>query len=363
MQSEIQIDVRPRDGKGRHFVVARHSGDEHPHTFDVFDQWQRQKFREAVVGRFGLPDEAHGWIDKELQAKALAADSKSLLKPVITMLNTVAPQKVEWLWPNRIAIGKNNLLCGDPGLGKSLLALDVAARVSRGDFFPERDFEQQPGGVVILTLEDHAADTLVPRLLAHEADLSRIAHVQGLSEIDSDGKSIHGIDLLHDIQSVRIAIEQVDNCKLLIVDTISDYLGEKTDSHKNRDTRAVLNPMAALANECRVANLIISHLRKGDGRAIHAAMGSVGFVGQCRVAWMITRCPTNQRRRLMASMKNNLADDSSGLAFTIEPHGPDNGPVLCWEAEPIHMSASKQWHSKNNHQAASHTPAKLRQLG
>ncbi len=107
-----------------------------------------------------------------------------------------------------------------------------------------RDFEQQPGGVVILTLEDDAADTLVPRLLAHEADLSRIAHVQGLSEIDSDGKSIHGIDLLNDIQSVRTAIEQVDNCKLLIVDTISDYLGEKTDSHKNRDTRAVLNPMA-----------------------------------------------------------------------------------------------------------------------
>ncbi|HEY3394126.1 MAG TPA: AAA family ATPase, partial [Lacipirellulaceae bacterium] len=252
------------------------------------------------------------------------------------------PKKVEWLWPNRLAIGKNNLVCGDPGLGKSLWSLDVAARVSRGEGFPDsHDERRDPGGVVILTMEDDDEDTIVPRLVAHNADLSRIVHVKGITEVDGDGEQIHAIDLAQDIQSIRAAVEQVKNCKLVIVDTISDYMGSKTDAHKNRDVRSVLNPFAAMANECRVANLCISHLRKGEGRAIHSAMGSIGFVGQCRVAWAITRCPTNSRRRLMTCIKNNLADDTSGLAFTIEPYGPDNGPVLAWEAEPVRMSADQ----------------------
>jgi hypothetical protein len=194
---------------------------------------------------------------------------------------------------------------------------------------------------VILTLEDDDADTIVPRLKDHKANLSRIAHVKGLADVDGDGKTIRGIDLLHDIESVRAAIDQVPNCRLLIIDTISDYLGHQTDSHKNRDIRAVLNPLAALAAERRIANLCISHLRKGEGPAIHAAMGSVGFIGQSRVAWMITRCPVNSRRRLMTCVKNNLADDTSGLAFTIEPLGSDKGPVICWESEPLTMSADE----------------------
>lgn len=99
--------------------------------------------------------------------------------------------------------------------------------------------------------------------------------------------------------------------------------------------------MAAMANEMRVANLCISHLRKGEGLAIHATMGSVGFVGQCRAAWAITRCPTNPRRRLLTCIKSNLADDSSGLAYSIEPHGPDGGPIVCWEADAIRMSADE----------------------
>jgi hypothetical protein len=53
----------------------------------------------------------------------------------------VPRRPVEWLWPNRIAIGKVTLLVGDPGLGKSLVALDIAARVSRGTPWPD----EQPG--------------------------------------------------------------------------------------------------------------------------------------------------------------------------------------------------------------------------
>ena len=340
---KLKIEVRPRDSYDKHLVVVSLNGTKFTSRFDIDAQFQRSKCREAIISRFGLGEDAHEYIEERLMMGAEAAEeSKSLFRPVVTMLDTVTPKPVEWLWPERIAIGKNNLLCGDPGLGKSLLALCVAARVTRDDKYPDGSRSGLgPAGVVILTMEDDAEDTIVPRLLAHNADLSRIGLVSGLTDTDSDGEIIRGIDLAHDIASIRAAIKQVPNCRLVVVDTISDYIGGKTDTHKNRDVRSVMNPLAALANECRVANLCIAHMKKGDGRAIHATMGSIGFVGQARVAWAVTRCPVNAKRRLMTCIKNNLADDTSGLAYTIESHPFNGGPVLAWEAEPVRMSADE----------------------
>ena len=43
----------------------------------------------------------------------------------------------------------------------------------------------------------------------------------------------------------------------------------------------------------------------------------------------------------MTLIKNNLGDDQSGLAYAIEPYGPDDSPVICWEAEPVRMTAEQ----------------------
>ena len=47
------------------------------------------------------------------------------------------PTPIVWLWPGRIAIGKLTMLSGDPGLGKSLLTIDLSARVSIGAAWPD----------------------------------------------------------------------------------------------------------------------------------------------------------------------------------------------------------------------------------
>jgi putative DNA primase/helicase len=45
----------------------------------------------------------------------------------------ITPEPIEWLWPNRIAIGKLTLLAGEAGLGKSQVGISMAAAVTRGD--------------------------------------------------------------------------------------------------------------------------------------------------------------------------------------------------------------------------------------
>src|SRR5208337_2012961 len=72
----------------------------------------------------------------------------------------------KWLWPGVIPAGKLTLLVGDPGVGKSLLTLDIAARVTRGRPWPDCSAACAIGEVILLSAEDDPADTIKPRLLA-----------------------------------------------------------------------------------------------------------------------------------------------------------------------------------------------------
>jgi hypothetical protein len=89
-------------------------------------------------------------------------------------LSAVRVVNLDWLWPGYLARGKLALLDGDPGLGKSLIALDLAARLSRGGPLPDDATLPNPGTTVVLSAEDDAADTIRPRLEAAGADLSRV---------------------------------------------------------------------------------------------------------------------------------------------------------------------------------------------
>jgi hypothetical protein len=254
----------------------------------------------------------------------------------------VEPETVEWLWEGRIAIGKLTLLVGDPGLGKSFLTLDIAARVSRGAPWPDQPNELQGAAdVVLLSAEDDVADTIRPRLDNHEADCKRIVVITGVDGNDERGGYVRQFDLVRDIDQLRAAIDATDYCRLVIIDPITAYLG-KTDSHVNAEVRSALAPLAALAAERRVAILGVSHLRKGEGMAIHRTMGSLAFVAAARAAWAVVRDKQNPRQRLLLPVKNNIAPDGgNGLAFTIESHGPADAPVVCWSADPVTIDVNE----------------------
>jgi hypothetical protein len=87
-------------------------------------------------------------------------------------LADVVPEKVEWLWPGRIAIGKLTLIAGEPGLGKSQLSIAIAAAVTTGAAWPDGSGRAPLGSVIILSAEDGVADTIRPRFDAAGGDPS-----------------------------------------------------------------------------------------------------------------------------------------------------------------------------------------------
>jgi hypothetical protein len=78
-------------------------------------------------------------------------DGSIAVRPVIVRLADVQPEPVTWVWPGRVAAGKVALLIGDPGLGKSWITLDIAARQSTGRAWPDQAAAAPAGDVLLPT--------------------------------------------------------------------------------------------------------------------------------------------------------------------------------------------------------------------
>jgi hypothetical protein len=233
--------------------------------------------------------------------------------PVLIRIADVAPESVRWLWQNRIAFGKLNLIAGDPGIGKSFITLDLAARASTGRAFPDGAPSCEPCSVVLLSAEDGVADTIRPRLEAAGAnlDLISILLAKKIGEKESPISSLSA-----DLKVLESAVEQT-RARLVIVDPISAYMGD-ADSHKNADVRAVLAPLAALAEQKSAALVGVTHLGKGENSALYRVLGSIAFTAAARVLHGAAELQDGSGRRVFGPLKSNLSALPKALAFQLD---------------------------------------------
>jgi len=266
---------------------------------------------------------------------------------VTRCLADVPPEPIKWLWPGRVALGKPNLVAGQPGGGKSQLTIAMAAPVSTGSNWPDGASCPQ-GSIIFISCEDDVGDTIVPRLLAAGADLSRVHVLDWVRKPAPDGQSFeqHLFNLSRDVQTLQAFVEELGNVRLIVIDPISAYVGG-IDSHKASDVRGALAPLQTLAAETGAAVVLVAHLNKGsgDGSAIARVGGSGAFVAACRSAWLVEADPQDEerKRRILTPLKNNIGDDKTGFAFSIQSvdlQGIETSRVV-FEPDPVVVSASE----------------------
>lgn len=297
--------------------------------------------RMGLIGQTAL---TNGSATTAVSSNAAHDAGSSELQLDVRRMSDVESKHVDWLWPNRIAIGKQTLIGGEPGVGKSQLTAALAAAVTTGGDWPCREGRAPLGNVVILSAEDDAADTIKPRLDAAGADVTRVYLVSAVQQRDGKGRRVFSLQI--DLPLLEQEIASIGNVRLVIIDPISSYLG-KTDSHKNSDVRATLEPVGDMATRVGVAVVSITHFAKGAGRnAINSFIGSVGFVGVSRAGFTVTRDPESEdpARRLFVTAKNNLAPDKSGQAFRIEQRllsGNILASAVVWNHERINKTADE----------------------
>ena len=243
-------------------------------------------------------------------------------------LSDVTPQSVEWLWYPYIPFGKITIMHGDGGEGKTTLALNLAAILSRGEALPCNSYDNanwltDPITVIYQTAEDGLADTIKPRLLAAGADCSRII------TIDETDNVLSMTD-----ERIEKTIKAT-GARLLILDPIQGYLGANVDINRANEVRPIFSQLGKIAEKYNCAILLIGHLGKCKQKAAYRGLGSVDIVAAARSVLMVGKPPNDPAKRIICHSKSNLAPMGQSLNFKINNGKVEWGEFVTTMADEI----------------------------
>src|SRR6266480_2532041 len=250
-----------------------------------------------------------------------------------TILSDVETRQIEWLWHGRIPLGKITILDGDPGIGKSLIAINIAACVSAGHPMPDGTPGIQ-GGVIIIAPEDSPADTIKPRLEAIGGNSAQVLIVDTVERFDAKRMGIfnYPFSLSRDLHDLEMTIMR-RKAKLVILDPLMAVLGHDVSATNDQDIREVLTPLAHVAERTRCAILIIRHLNKSSStNALYRGAGSIGIIGAARMGLIAVRSPYDEQKCILATSKNNLSKQASHLLYQIVEN-EQKIPYIQWLGE------------------------------
>lgn len=225
---------------------------------------------------------------------------------IVTRFAAIEPTPIDWVWPAHLPAGMLTVLDGDPGLGKSTLVLDLAARVSRGAPMPDASGGGDPAGVVLLSAEDDLARTIRPRLDAAGADVERVATIE---LPDGDGLRRPPLITPHDLGEVEVAVGDL-GARLCVLDPLVAYLPDAVDTNRDHSVRRALAALSALGERTGCAIVVVRHLRKSCAdNPLYRGGGSIGITAAARAAFLLALDPGDAegRRRVLAPLKMNLA--------------------------------------------------------
>lgn len=250
---------------------------------------------------------------------------------LLVRASEIKPANVKFLQTPELPLGCLTLIVGLGGLGKSHFTVETAARATRGQL--KGDLRGIPVGVVMATVEDGLATTMVPRLIAAGADLDRVHFVS----------QDEPFSIPNDLELLEEAIVGKD-VRMLVIDPLVAYIPAKLDSHKDQHARVALAPLAALAAKHEIAVPAVMHLNKAaEATSLFLRVSSsTGFLNAARSALLVAQDPDDADARIIAHGKHNLSEAGPSRRFRIV------GTEVTTDDEPIRTSQIK-WCGTSGH--------------
>jgi hypothetical protein len=249
-------------------------------------------------------------------------------------LADVVPSTAQWLWRDYVVLGALTELGGDPDLGKSTIAANLAARVSTARSMPDGSRSDIDGcaDVIVASAEDDVSRTILPRILAAGGDQSRI-HILG-EMLNRPVGSAPGEHWSTPKYSGYLRDEIVRlGARLVILDPLASFLTPGYSLNREQDMRNALGPLARIAEETGCAIVLLRHLNKSGGKnAIYRGGGSIAVVALARVALLVALDPEDPtgRRRVLAVTKSNLAARAPSIGYEVASDAISKSSRIKW---------------------------------
>jgi putative DNA primase/helicase len=244
------------------------------------------------------------------------------------LCSDIRPMALDWLWPHHLARGKLAILDGDPDMGKSLLTIDLIARLSRGGALPDGSSGPGPRTSIILSAEDNAADTIRPRAEAAGADLSRLVIPDFGAQAPRFPDDIAALE--------ELIVEHA--AELVVIDPMMAFLPPNVAANLDQLVRLALTPLAAMAAWTGCAVLLVRHLTKhGRDRAVLRGQGSMGILAAVRTGLFVAPHPTDETARVLAVEKKNVGRRPPAQGYRVVESSTGQ-PVIEWTG-PVDLTA------------------------
>ena len=239
-------------------------------------------------------------------------------------ISDLTPGQTEWIIPNWLAAGEFHLLAGQAGMGKTTLAMKIAAMVSQLQDFTGGSCAG--GDVVIWSGEDDYEKTLLARLLVNGADPAHVHFVRTVDDASGDAREFNPAD---HIPALARALEDKPDVRLVILDPILAIAAGARDSYRPEDVRKCLLPIREVTRVHGVAVLGVTHFLKRHNSTgsdpLDRVIGSQAWGAVARVVLAVDKLEDGGRGLMIA--KSNLGATCGGYTYKfVEEPIPTDDP-------------------------------------
>jgi len=246
---------------------------------------------------------------------------------------------IEFLWTGWVPLGLLSLLGADPGVGKSLFALDLARRIILGDVFPDgKPIEDERRRCIYVDAEN------TPQLLNERADAWRMPKDGLFLMLPEEDEMMCYLD--REEEQVRL-LEMCRGLDPALV--VVDSLGAASSRGENavEEVREILGFLNKVAADFNTAVVLIHHLSKrNDPFALvrlrdFRGSGHIGAMARSVIGISVVQTSeeaTDEAKRLDV-VKTNLGLKPKAIGLEISAGG-DGAVRLAYGEPPIPYRAA-----------------------
>ena len=261
--------------------------------------------------------------------------SPSFMTPDVQLrpLHEIESQPVVWEGDARLPRGALTIIAGEHGSGKSLMAVDWAARISRGELWSA---DCASAGATSPVTDGEPADQAAKRsrdigqsIVAHAGDMPRnllrlrldaaranAPQIAALSLAPPDKGQQFDFDAINRrIYSLTCATGGVPNLRLLVIDNLEAWAGNTQEPPCWALMAFLLTRLSEVALHTGVAIVVLANLPRSGGLAAVRRLDQL--LTQAPVVYLAVSDPDRHERKLLLPVKNALAPPAPARACEV----------------------------------------------